>query len=438
MPPGDVMHGARPDEERACILDSDDDLAAKEHSAGPSPRPDPDPGPGPSAGPGTWAGASAAAGAAGLGNAVADSAGRGTAERPCAAASQPAHAANGGCSAAAALEQGFEVARMLANSVSASVVRAVGGRDASGAREAKEAGAACAASTGLGSGPGAASPPAGGAGASAEGASAARVVHTGSGPGSGVAGPPDDGARASAGGGSVGRPAPTGSGLGLSMARPPADGACANPPGSGVVSIIFAGINSTSPTAEVLGYGAGQGFGAEGAGGRAAQGSLTEGRRLIWGPPSPGRGDAPGAARRVSLPNLFVSGGLRSPRAGGGGCIAPNPSICPGPGFGAGAAGGAGADPATLLYATQRLQQRLRQHDRRRGEAKVCRCTLLSMATAQTSRHISMLCSNVLTGTVAVLQRLLCLQCAVEGCYGGLHASVSGLRAPLNPKRAGS
>lgn len=160
--PGANPREARVDEERTCISDSDDDLAAEAHGAGPSARPDPDPGPGPGQGPGVRLGAGAAAAAAGDDDAAAGSMGRATAERPGAAASRPAPAAPGGRSV---LEHGCVVARRIAQSVSASVVRAVGGGEASAAG----VDVPCVALTGSAPGSGAAGPPANCVGASAPG-----------------------------------------------------------------------------------------------------------------------------------------------------------------------------------------------------------------------------------------------------------------------------
>ena len=326
-PPAATPCEERVDEERTCISDSDDDPAAEAYGAGPSARSCPNPNPDPDQGPGARPGAGAAAAAAGDGDAAAGSAGRATAERPGAAASRPAPAAPGGRSV---LEHGCEVARRLAKSVSASVVRAVGGGEASCEREARKAGPACAASAGLGSEPGTASSQAGSAGASAAGVDVPCVAHTGSASGSGAARAPD----------------------------------------FGIVGKLFAGITSMSPAAEALGHGAGQGSDAAGTGGDAAQTLQATGRGGRWGPPSPGHRDAPGDPRRVSLPNPFVAYKMHSPRMGGGGCIAPNPSICPG--FGSGAAGG-GAEPtpAALQQMTQRMQHIVRQHSSHSRTAKV-------------------------------------------------------------------
>ena len=336
---GAIPREARADEERTCILGSDDDLAVDAHGAELSARPDPDPGLGPGQGFSARLGSNAAAEPAGGGDAAGNSMGKAAAERPDAAASRPAPAAP---SERSVLEHGCEVAKRLVHSVSASVVRAVGGGEASCEREARKAGAACAASAGLGSQPGAASSQADGAGASAAGVDVPCVAHTGSASGSGAPRPPE----------------------------------------SGIVGKLFAGMTSMSPIAEALGCRAGQGGGAEG--GSAAPTLPTGGRGGPWGSPSPGPSDAPVSSRRVSMPNPFVPY-VASPRAYGG-CIAPNPSTCPASGYGTGAVGGgAGATPAALVQATQRLQLSVRQHSSHGCTAKVR--TLLYMLHWQCLRN---------------------------------------------------
>ena len=322
-PPDTTPAVARADEERTCISDSDDDLAVEAGGAGPGARPGPNPDPGPGQGPGARLGAGAAAAAADDGDAAARSAGRAAAERPGAAASRPAPAASGGRSV---LEHGREVVRRLAMSVSANVVRAVAGGEASCGRGPQKAGAACEAQ-------------ADSAGASASGVDLPCVALTGSAPGSGAAGPPANRVGASA-------------------------------PGSGVIGKLFAGITSMSPVAEALGCGGRHGPGAAGAGGGAAHTLPTRWRSGFRESPSPGHSDAPADTRRVSLPNPFEAYAA-SPRAYGG-CIAPNPSTCPASGYGTGAAGGgAGTTPASLVQMTQRMQLNVRQHSSHGRTAKV-------------------------------------------------------------------